>query len=107
MLINNMIGELLREAKKDYIFLKTLSPNHELLKYFILNDEELISSPDIKIQDEFIKKFRGNIPTPECMKRNKKIKISFAEYQYRLILNLFENYISSLEEAIKTAEMMN
>jgi hypothetical protein len=101
-----MIKELLSETKRDYIFLKRLSPNHELLKYFTVDENELIYNPDEKILDEFVKKFRGSLPTPERVKE-KRTKISFAEYQYFLILNLFRNYISSLENAIQFAELMN
>ena len=104
--MNNMIAGLLKKVKKNYLFLKTLSPNHELLKYFILNEQDFTANSDARIQDEFIKEFGGDIPTPECIKKN-KIKIPFTEYMYILGSTLFRNYITSLEEAIQFAEMMN
>lgn len=101
-----MLGELIRETVKDYMFLEKIAPKHELLKYFIVDGETFRNNPDEEIGNEFIDKFRGNLPTPEEI-YEKKMKISYEEYVSRLSLSLFKNYICSLCGAIQFALMMN
>ncbi len=100
-----MIRELIQKTKIDYEFLKKLSPHHELLKYFSVTEQGLIY-PDGQIMDEFIDRFRKEMPRSEVLEKNNNIQ-TLAEYQYMLILTLFKNYISSLEDAIQFAEIMN
>lgn len=104
MLINNMIGELLLELKKDYIFLRKLSPKHELLKYFSVNEEGLNINPRDEIIDEFLEKFRGNVPPAEVARM---MKIPFSMYEDMLTSVAFSNYVNNLEGAIQFIEMMN
>ena len=104
MLTNNMIGELLLELKKDYIFLKTLSPKHELLKYFSVDEQGLNINPRDEIIEEFLEKFRGDVPPAEIAKT---MRMPFAIYKAILTSSVFKNYVNGLESAIHFAEMMN
>jgi len=99
-----MFGELLLELKKDYIFLKSLNPKHELLKYFSVDEEELNINFRDEIIDEFLEKFRGDVPPAEIAKT---MRIPFAIYGAILTSSTFKNYINSLESAIYLAEIMN
>ena len=104
MLINNMIGELLLELKKDYIFLESLNPKHELLKYFSVNEEGLNINPRDEIIEEFLEKFRGDVPPAEVARM---MKIPFILYKAMLTSSAFSNYINSLEGAIQFIGMTN
>ena len=104
MLINNMIGELLSEAKRDYLFLKRLSPKHQLLKYFSMDEQGFNINSTDEIIEEFLKKFRGDVLPAESAI---KMGVPFAIYKYMLTSTVFENYVNSLENAIQFAEMMN
>jgi hypothetical protein len=99
-----MAGELLRRAVKDYVFLRKLSPKHELLKYFILDENGFNINPSDEAIDEFLEKFRGDVPKAEVAKSR---RIPFKVYEYVLTSNVFNNYINSLESAIQFVEMMN
>jgi hypothetical protein len=99
-----MIGELLLELKKDYIFLKTLSPKHELLKYFSVDEQGLNINPRDEIIEEFLEKFRGNVPPAEIARM---MKIPLVVYESILTSSAFRNYINGLESAIHFVEMMN
>ena len=97
-------GGLFNKTKLDYLFLKRLSPKHELLKYFSLDEQGFNIKPDEEIIEEFLKKFRGDIiPQELAIER----RIPFAIYKYILISSVFGNYAKSLEDAIQSAEMMN
>ena len=100
------IGQLIQVAKEKYFFLKMLSWRNDLLKYFTLDKGEFMPSNVPEIEDEFVKKFRGDSPTIRDIV-NGNLNISCEEYQERLFSTCFKNYISSLEGAIKFAEKMN
>ena len=99
-----MIGELLREAKQDYLFLKTLNPRHELLKYFSIDEQGFNINSRDEVIDDFLKKFRGDVLPADLAI---KMKIPFAIYEYMLTSSVFKNYVASLENAIQFIGMMN
>lgn len=104
MLMNKMISELIDRAKKDYVFLRKLSPKHELLKYFSINKQGFNINPRDEIIDEFLEKFRGDVPIAEVARSR---RIPFKVYEYVLTSTAFSNYINSLESAIQFIGMTN
>lgn len=101
-----MLREVMREVVHDYMFLRHVSPKNELLKYFIVEGNSLRNNCDEEISDEFMERFRGDFPTLEELKEN-KVKVNHAKYFSQFSLNVFINYINSLEREIYLAEMMN
>jgi hypothetical protein len=99
-----MVGELICKIKLDYLFLKTLNPKHELLKYFVLDEQGFNISQRDEIIEEFLEKFRGDMLPAEVAKSR---RIPFIIYEYMLTSSVFGNYVNSLENAIQFAEMMN
>ena len=104
MPINNMICGLIKRTIKDYVFLRRLSPEHELLKYFSINEQGFSINPRDEIIEEFLETFRGDVPPAELARI---MRIPFVMYEDMLTSTAFRNYIDSLEGAIRFAEMMN
>jgi hypothetical protein len=100
------MADELFEIVKRYIFLEMINPRCELLKYFVWDESGFERNRDLAVSEEFLERFRGDIPTIHEIFQ-KKIRISFEEYQKKLYSSLFKNYISALESAIDFAKMMN
>ena len=92
--------ELIEEVHEKYSELTTLSPNHELLRYFVQRAEEFRINPDKGVTEEFTKRFRTGLPHLDELKKQQK-NISFAEYEQRLTSTLLGNYLGALEQRIK------
>ena len=99
-----MVDELVEKAVEGYVFLRELSPKHELLKYFKINEKGFSINPRDEIIEEFLSKFRGYMPTTDIAIM---MRMPFAVYKSMLISNIFRNYIYGLEEAIISIEMRN
>jgi len=94
-----MTTKLIDEVYERYSVLRNLSPNHELLRYFVQTDEVFKMNEDIETAVEFMDRFRTGAPDLEQLKNNKK-KIDFTEYQQDLSSAVFGNYLSALEQAV-------
>ena len=90
-----MVDDLMSQVKEKYLDLRALSPNHELLRYFVLTETREF---DLEHAVEFSQRFnKSNI-----LKRWKqgKERIPFSEYRQMLVQETFGNYLSSLDAAI-------
>ena len=86
------LTDLVYETKEAYSNLQALQPNHELLKYFIINGKQFGLNPDIKLKKEFIGRFGGINP---------KGFMTFSDYEIAVVQKTFGNYTSTLEEAVR------
>jgi hypothetical protein len=126
-----MHDNYLYEMIINYIELNAISPKNELLKYYVLYRPELFReffilgliakagrklehevcyesglerNPDEKIIQEFIDRFRGDVPTKE---EAKKTNMPYKVYLTNLYAALPINYISAMKKAIELAEISN
>ena len=84
--------DLIYKTREVYFNLRTLNPNHELLKYFTLNGETFGFNPDMRVKIEFGDRF-GHVGL--------KGFESFSDFRAALIKKQFGNYKSALEEALR------
>jgi len=95
-----MAEGLIGQVRERYEELQRLSPNHELLKYFCLREDNFGFVDDTETKVEFTQRFHEGAPDIEQLKKQQK-KIPFREYQRSLVSAVFGNYLNALEQSIK------
>ena len=89
------IGEVLDK----YFSLSIVSPENDLLKYYILNSDGFRHNYDKRISLEFKIKFGVNFPRLDNLEA-KGIKMTFEEYRNWFVSFLLQNYYNALENEI-------
>jgi hypothetical protein len=82
------LEEELKKVLHEYYPLHMLNPKNELLKYFVLNENEFRQNNDEEIKLEFIRKFMGDYPTLDFL-IEKGMNMSVLEYGQGLLHFLF------------------
>ncbi len=103
--------KLALKVRDKYCFLSFLNRDNELLKYYVLKpyggEIGFMPNPNKKIKDEFLERFRGDFPTRDFLRIERRIEISSEEYGSQLASFLVQNYCNALEREIKLVEMRN
>jgi len=92
------LEDQLDKVFENYYKLMKLSPENELLRYYLLDFKEgFRKNPDEIILTEFMSRFRGGFPSPDVfMKENPEESIM--EYGRELTYIVLHNYAAALKK---------
>jgi len=87
------LNSLIHKSAADYANLQVLQPNHELLRYFVLNERGFIFTNDFNLRTEFFNRF-GYV--------NRASFKNQSDFEEAIKKEGLENYINTLEEAVRS-----
>jgi len=84
---------ILEKVTQNYLDLRTLSPNHELIRYGIVTESGLVFNPEMKFDERFA------VSKKEAKELEELIGRPILEEA--VVLKFYEKYNTLLEEAIR------